>query len=53
MLPNAIELTKIHKSFEGDVFFPEIDPKVWSLDKEEQFETPDFKYSYLTYLRNK
>tara|TARA_A100001011_G_scaffold169213_1_gene178187 strand:+ start:112 stop:684 length:573 start_codon:yes stop_codon:yes gene_type:complete len=52
-LADRIELTKIHKSFEGDVFFPEIDPKVWSLDKEEQFETPDFKYSYLTYLRNK
>ena len=26
---NKIELTVIHKQYDGDVFFPEIDPSVW------------------------
>lgn len=52
-LADRIELTKIYKSFEGDVFFPEIDSHSWHLDKEEQFEHSQFKYAYLTYLKNK
>jgi dihydrofolate reductase len=52
-LADRIELTKIYKSFEGDVFFPEIDSQSWHLDKEEQFEHSQFKYAYLTYLKNK
>ena len=52
-LADRIELTKIYKSFEGDVFFPEIDSQLWHLDKEEQFKHSHFKYAYLTYLKNK
>lgn len=52
-LASVIELTKIHDQFEGDVFFPEIDSQSWHLDKEEQFEHSQFKYAYLTYLKNK
>ena len=50
-LADKIELTKIYKSFDGDVFFPEIDSKLWYLDKEEQHEHSNLKYSYLTYLK--
>ena len=50
-LADKIELTKIYKSFDGDVFFPEIDSKLWHLDKEEKHEHSNLKYSYLTYLK--
>ena len=50
-LADKIELTKIYKSFDGDVFFPKIDSKLWYLDKEEQHEHSNLKYSYLTYLK--
>ena len=51
VLADRIELTKIFKSFDGDVFFPKIDPKLWHLDKEEHFEHPEFKYAYQTYIK--
>ena len=50
-LADRIELTKIYKSFDGDVFFPKIDSKLWYLDKEEQHEHSNLKYSYITYLK--
>ena len=50
-LANKIELTKIFKSFDGDVFFPEIDSKLWYLDKQEHHEYSNLKYSYITYLK--
>ena len=50
-LADKIELTKIYKSFDGDVFFPEIDSKLWYLDKEEHHEHSNLNYSYLTYLK--
>jgi dihydrofolate reductase len=48
-LADVIELTKIHAQFEGDVFFPEIDLKKWSVEKEERMSHPDFEYSFITY----
>jgi dihydrofolate reductase len=48
-LADVIELTKIHAQFEGDVFFPEIDLKKWSVEKEEHMSHPDFEYSFITY----
>ena len=51
-LADRIELTKIFKSFDGDVFFPKIDSKLWHLDKEEHFEHSEFKYAYQTYIKN-
>ena len=50
-LADKIELTKIFKSFEGDVFFPKIDSKLWHLDKEEQHDHSSLKYAYQTYLK--
>ena len=48
-LADVIELTKIHAQFGGDVFFPEIDLKKWSVEKEEHMSHPDFEYSFITY----
>ncbi|MCX4027554.1 dihydrofolate reductase [Spartinivicinus sp. SM1973] len=42
-------LTRVHKSFEGDTFFPEFDDNQWQLTAEETQETdhqPPLKYSY-------
>ena len=50
-LADVIELTKIHAQFEGDVFFPEIDLKKWSVEKEERMSHPDFEYSFITYSK--
>ncbi len=50
-LADVIELTKIHAQFEGDVFFPEIDFKKWSVKKEERMSHPDFEYSFITYTK--
>ena len=51
-LADRIELTKIHKSFDGDVFFPEINCQIWHLNEKEVFKNSHFKYTYLTYIKN-
>ena len=48
---DVIELTKIHTQFEGDVFFPEIDFKKWSVEKEERMSHREFEYSFITYTK--
>jgi len=50
-IANKIYLTLVHKSYEADVFFPEIDYSEWEItDKEEHLEhEPPF--SYLTLKR--
>ncbi len=53
-LTNRIYLTIIHKSFDADTFFPEIDQTEWKEVKREDFE-PDEKnplpYSFITLER--
>ncbi len=50
-IANKIYLTVVHKSYDADVFFPEIDYSEWEItDKEEHLEhNPPF--SYLTLKR--
>ena len=50
-LADVIELTRIHSQFEGDVFFPKIDSKKWTVEKEERMSHPDFEYSFFTYIK--
>ncbi|MDR1618751.1 MAG: dihydrofolate reductase [Treponema sp.] len=38
----VIELTLIHKEYEGDAFFPEIDPRFWRKVSSEDYETFSF-----------
>ena len=53
-IANKIYFTKIHHSFEGDTFFPEIDFTLWQEVKREYFE-PDEKnkyaYSFFEFVR--
>ena len=49
---SKIELTKIHKHFDGDTFFPEVDWKDWNLIYEEKnLSGSGLPYSFLTYIR--
>ncbi|MGI4728380.1 MAG: dihydrofolate reductase [Janthinobacterium lividum] len=54
-IANQIELTRIHQEFNGDTFFPEINPKQWQEIKREDFK-PDEKnayaYSFITLNRS-
>lgn len=56
MLPIAgkLYLTRVHKSFEADTFFPEIDFSEWDLSETEEVaasEKNDFAHSYSLYKR--
>ncbi|WP_461257829.1 dihydrofolate reductase [Treponema sp. R80B11-R83G3] len=46
-LADKIELTVIHKQYDGDAFFPEIDTACWQLSNTEDFDT----FSFLTYTK--
>lgn len=51
---NKIELTRVHKAFEADTFFPEIDLNDWELIEEEYHARDDkhkYDFTYLTYVR--
>ncbi len=54
---DTIELTRIHKPYEGDTYFPEIDFLKWSLINQEEHEDIDLKskeiikFTFLTYIR--
>ena|ERR1039457_2529822 len=53
-ITDRLYLTKVHKDFDGDVFFPEINFSEWKLISEENFspdEKNDFSYSFLIYDR--
>lgn len=51
-----IFLTRVYANFEGDSFFPNIDPEKWELVEREEFQ-PDEKnpypFAFLTYKRKK
>jgi len=42
-----LEITHVHKSYEGDVFFPEIDSRAWV----EKTRVDKTEYSFVTYER--
>jgi dihydrofolate reductase len=53
-LSGKLYLTRVHKSFDGDVFFPEINPGEWRLLSREDFpydQELGFAYSYENYER--
>ena len=33
---DSLELTRLDRDYQGDVFFPEVDPEAWTLEKREQ-----------------
>ena len=47
-LANKIELTVIHKNYEGDTFFPEINTNCWKITNTEDFDAFSFFSYYKT-----
>jgi len=53
-IANKIELTRVHKSFEADTFFPKINLSEWEEANNiyhEKDKNNELAYSYVTYLR--
>ncbi len=54
VVADKIELTRIHESFEGDTFFPKIDPSIWkevSNTLHNADEKHKHEFSFITYIR--
>ena len=55
-LADQLDITRVHHSFDADVYFPEIDPEVWELISE-TFNPKDekhlFDYTFQTFVRKK
>ena len=52
-IAERLEITRVHRDFEGDIFFPEVNYDEWDLFNEEKgiSENKGIPYSFLTYLR--
>lgn len=53
-LVDTLYVTRVHHSFEGDAFFPEIDLMQWELVSEEHHfadEKNEYDYSFQTFVR--
>jgi len=54
-LANKLYITEIHADFEGDTFFPEINPNEWikaDVENHLKDEKNPYDYTYITYIRN-
>jgi len=51
---DQLDITRVHHSFDADVYFPEIDPEIWELSAE-TFNPKDekhlFDYTFQTFVR--
>jgi dihydrofolate reductase len=55
-LADQLDITRVHHSFEADVYFPEIDHTIWELISEEvhlKDEKHLYDYSFQTFVRKK
>ena len=53
-LADQLDITLVHSEFEADVYFPEIDAKVWKEAVREDFkadEKNDYDYSFISYQK--
>ncbi len=52
-IAGKLYLTLVHKSFDADVYFPEIDFEEWEIEKKEDFHDikNNFDYSYINLIR--
>jgi dihydrofolate reductase len=55
-IADELDITRVHHSFEADVYFPKIDPEIWELTSE-IFNPKDekhlFDYTFQKYTRKK
>jgi dihydrofolate reductase len=53
-LANKLYITKVHHTFTGDTYFPEIDPTIWQEDSRQEYpidEQHAYSFSIVTYSR--
>ena len=51
-IADRLYITHVHKKAPADIYFPEIDPKIWKVTEEEQFLSDDgIPYTYSVYQR--
>ncbi|MBN2520353.1 MAG: dihydrofolate reductase [Bacteroidales bacterium] len=50
-IANKLYLTKVHKTYKADIYYPEIDYSKWELLSQDDFPDHDPPYSYLIYQR--
>jgi dihydrofolate reductase len=53
-IADRLYITHVHKKAEADIYFPEIDPKVWQVVEKEEFndtENQGIPYTYTIYER--
>ena len=53
-IADILDLTIVHHNFEADVFFPEIDKKIWKETSRQDFKANEqnkYDYSFITYTR--
>ena len=53
-IANKLYITKVHQSFDADIFFPEIDTNVFLLENQSEIfidEKSGLRYSFLVYTR--
>lgn len=53
---DKLDITLVHKSFDADVYFPEINPEIWELTSEEnncKDEKHLYDYTFQTFNRKK
>lgn len=51
---DVLDLTFVHHNFDGDVYFPEIDTKIWKETSRQDFKADDknkFDYSFVKFER--
>lgn len=49
---NKMEITRVHKNYEGNIFFPEINWDKWKLtNQEDKVSKNEISYSFLSYVR--
>jgi dihydrofolate reductase len=55
-LADKLDITLVHKSFDADVYFPEIDAEIWELESEtnnSKDEKHPYDYTFQTFIRKK
>jgi dihydrofolate reductase len=53
-IADRLYITHVHKTFDADTFFPDIDPDIWKPVEKEEHESDagtGFSYTYVTYQR--
>jgi dihydrofolate reductase len=53
-IADRLYITYVHKKFEADTFFPDIDPRIWEPVEKEEHKSDsatDFSYTYVIYKR--